>query len=289
MLNGEQSVKRIPNRRAVLRTHSSGVLLAPEEIDLFLEEMRAKGRVEGTLNWYRRGLHHLYKVLPEDKHIQRGTLASWREQLLESGYATRTVNLFISAANSFLEYKGLREYQLSEQLKPEDTLQPELTRAEYLRLLQTARTLGRERVYLLVKLFGSTGLQLQELSKVTVEAAREGRVTISPGGTKQVLHIPSFLCQELLAYADRCGRRSGPIFLTRDGVPMSRTNVSTGIRQLCVAAQVPEEKGNPRCLRKLYLATRAGIEANIALLVEQAHDRMMEQEQLTIGWEDEHG
>lgn len=286
MLNGEQSVKRIPNRKTVLRDQPSGALLTLEDIDLFLEEMRGKGRVEGTLSWYRRGLHHLYKVLPEDKHIQRGTLASWREQLLESGYATRTVNLFISAANSFLDYKGLREYQLSEQLKPEEKLQPELSRAEYLRLLQTARTLGRERVYLLVKLFGSTGLQLQELSKVTVEAVKEGRVTISPAGTKQVLHIPAFLSRELLAYAERCGRQSGPIFLTREGVPMSRTNVSTGIRQLCVAAHVPEEKGNPRCLRKLYLSTRAGIEANIALLVEQAHNRMMEQEQLTIGWEE---
>lgn len=249
--------------------------------------MKAKGRVEGTLNWYRRGLHRLYQALPEDKGIQRDTLANWRERLLESGYATRTVNLFISAANSFLEYKGLREYQLAEQLKPEDKLQPELTRAEYLRLLQTARTLGRERVYLLVKLFGSTGLQLQELSKVTVEAVKEGRATISPGGIKQVLHIPGFLGRELLAYAKRCGRLAGPIFLTREGVPMSRTNVSTGIRQLCIAAQVPVEKGNPRCLRKLYLSTRAGIEANIALLVEQAHDRMMKKEQLIIGWNEE--
>ena len=50
-------------------------------------------------------------------------------------------------------------------------LQPELTRTEYLRLLQTARALGRERVYLLVKLFGTTGLTVQELEKVTVEAS----------------------------------------------------------------------------------------------------------------------
>lgn len=284
MRNGEQSVKQLPKRRAALRGQTPGVQLTPEEIDLFLEEMRAKGRVEGTIDWYRRGLLNLYETLPEGRRIRKGTLRTWREQLLEDGYAHRTVNLFISAANSFLEYKGFREYQLTEQLKPEDKLQPELTRIEYLHLLQTAKLLGKERVYLLVKLFGSTGLPLQELPKITVEAAEEGKATIAPNGIKQVVHLPGFLCEELLGYAKRQGIQSGPLFLTREGVPMSRTNVSTGIKQLCAAAKIPEEKGNPRCLRKLYLSTRAGIEANIALLVEQAHDRMMEQEQLSVGW-----
>lgn len=51
-------------------------------------------------------------------------------------------------------------------------------------------------------------------------------------------------------------------------VEQARTNIFTGIHQLCVAAKVPEEKGNPRCLRKLYFSTREGIEWNIALLVE---------------------
>ena len=70
---------------------------------------------------------------------------------------------------------------------------------------------------------------------------------------------------------------------------MSRTNVTTGIRQLCVDARVPVEKGNPRCLKRLYQTTLAGIQENIAQLVEQAQEQLMEQEQLYIGWEDERG
>ena len=65
---------------------------------------------------------------------------------------------------------------------------------------------------------------------------------------------------------------------------MSRTYVTTIIRQLCEAARIPGEKGNPRCLKRLYQSTRSGIEENIALLVEQAHARLLEQEQLEIGW-----
>ena len=36
----------------------------------------------------------------------------------------------------------------------------------------------------------------------------------------------------------------------------------------------------------MYQATREGIERNVALLVEQAQERLLEEEQLTVGWEE---
>ena len=65
---------------------------------------------------------------------------------------------------------------------------------------------------------------------------------------------------------------------------MDRSNVTARIRRLCLAAGVPEEKGSPRCLRKLYQATREGIERGVALLIEQAQDRLLEEEELSVGW-----
>ena len=56
---------------------------------------------------------------------------------------------------------GHREYQQVRRLERENNPQPELTRAEYLRLLQPARMLGKKRLYLLVKLFGSTSLTVR--------------------------------------------------------------------------------------------------------------------------------
>lgn len=266
------------------QTAEGGVRLTRDGIERFMGVCAAEGRVEGTLKWYRRGLERLYDDLPEDKMIRRGTLEGWRDKLVEAGYAPSTINSYLSVNNAYLDFVGHREYQLARQLKQEKELQPELTRGEYLRLLQTARALGRERVYLLVKLFGSTGLTVQELEKVTVEAAREGKLLVSTNRNRQVLRLPEGLRGELLAYAKRSGNVSGPIFLTKEGTPMSRTYVTTVIRQLCAAARVAEEKGNPRCLKRLYQSTCAGIEGNIALLVEQAHARLLEQEQLEIGW-----
>jgi len=252
----------------------------------YLKACQCEGHVVGTLEGYRRGLRRLYDDLPEDKTIRRGTLERWRESLLERGYAPSTVNGFLSVGNAYLDFAGHREYQAAGQIKVGDEPQPELTRAEYLRLLQTARALGKEKVYLLIKLFGCTSLTVQELPKVTVEAVKAGKVAVSVNRVKSLVRIPESLQKELLNYARRIGRLSGPLFLTKEGTPMSRTYVSAEIRRLCAEAQVPDGKGNPRCLKRLYQNTRSGIERNIALLVEQAMDRQLEQEQLAIGWED---
>lgn len=288
MMNTSQAMERlVPSYRTTgrRRTPESGIILTPERIEGFLEHQKSKSTTEDTVKRYRHALELLYDELPTDKEVRRDTLAQWRESLLERGYAPRTVNVSISAANSLLRYLGRREFQLMERLEPEQEIRPELTRTEYLRLLSTARALGKRQLYLIIKLFAGTGIAVQDLPKVTVEAVSTGSILLTQGGGRQALHIPDCLREELLDFAKQNGRFTGPLFVTGSGTPLGRTNVSSGIRKLCGEAQVAEEKGNPRCLRRLYQETRSGIETNISLLAEQAHDRLMETEQLSIGWD----
>jgi integrase/recombinase XerD len=172
---------------------SEGVELTRELIGEFIENIRQKGYVEGTLERYQRDLEQLRESLTGEKRVGKGTLEVYRRQMLEDGYAPRTVNLRISAANSLLGYLGLREYQLIDQVKPKKEALPEISRTEYLQLLCTARAMGRERVYLLVKLFATTDLPLQELSKVTVESAAQGVVQAIASGIPQAVHLPPVL------------------------------------------------------------------------------------------------
>ena len=261
------------------------VPLTPESIDGYLGHLRSAGRVQGTLDSYRRKLRRLYQALPpSDKAIHRDTLLWWRDKLAEEGCSPTGINQFIIVVNGYLEYMGAREFQVVDRLKSPSELQPELSRNEYLRLLSAARILDREQAYLLVKVFGNSDLLVQELKNLTVEAAEAGMLSVSYNYSKKIIRFPSAICQELLDYAGRRDIRSGPIFLTQNGKAIDRTYAAQSIRRLCPTAQVPEEKGNPRCLRKMYQATRDGIERNIALLVEQAQDRLLEEEQLQIGW-----
>ena len=258
---------------------TQGITVTREQIGSYLSSLGERGRNPSTVSSYRKKLELLYAALPGGR-IGRGTLRQWREQLLDQGYSPSTVNTSVSAANSFLEWLGCREFQLTGRLSCGRDAQLELTRSEYLRLLSTARALRQERVYLLIKLFTSTGLPVHELEQVTVEAAGEG-VLLLPGEAMPQ-RLPDCLRRELLDYARRRGISSGPIFVTRTGRPCGRAGVSVSIRRLCRDAQVPPEKGNPRCLRKLYYTTRAEIEATVAQLVEQTHE--LEAEQAAVGW-----
>lgn len=268
------------------RARQDDPVLSLEQIDAYLRRMTEQGRSVETIATYRRNLLVFLSWLPKDRRIDRETLPRWRNELLECGYQPRTINLRLSTVNGLPGYLGLREYQLPMQIKlAKDEIQPELTRNEYLRLLSAAKALGKERTYFLVKVFAATGVSIHGLPRLTAEAVRDGHIILEERHTKQIILLPQCLQRELMDYLQRENIRTGPVFITRSGSVLTRTAVTGCIQQLARYARVAPEKCNPRCLRKLYQATKEGIQQNISLLVEQAHERLLEQEQISIGWE----
>ena len=268
------------------RTGQNDPCLRWEQADDYLEHLQKRGRTPETIRTYRRNLLLLFETLPKSGRLDHRALARWRDAMLEQGYTPRTVNVRLASANGFLEYLGLRDYQLPLRLKPsEDDIQPELTRNEYLRLLSTARALGKERTYFLVKVFAVLGLSVHDLPNLTVKAVEAGTLMATANRSHQIIRIPNSLQAELRDYLQREGIQSGPVFRTRNGKTVNRTAVTGCIQQLARDARVAPEKCNPRCLRKLCQSTRESVQQNISLLVEQALDRLLEQEQITVGWE----
>ena len=273
-----------PRAKSPPRAGPPGLVISPDALTAYLDHLRQKGRAAGTLETYRRNLYALFAFLPADKTIHADTLALWRQAQLAEGYSPRTVNARMSTINGLISFLGRRDLQYVETLKVAD-IQPELTRAEYLRLLTTARALDQERLYLLVKLFGSTGLPVRDLSLVTVEA-----LTGQDGpGQNPELAMPDFFRQELLSYARREGITTGPLFVTKSGKPLSRTAVTYSMKRLCQDAQVSTKKATPRCLKRMWQSTQDGIRAQIDLLVAQAFDQLMATEQSVVGWKEEKG
>ena len=279
-------------KAGIRRSMAVGIPAAGELImdwgqaETYLDSLEERGCAAGTISAYRNSLNKFFLSLPEDKRIEPDSILNWRERLLGEGYTPRTVNSALSAVNSFLDYIGLRGYQLPQYIQlSEEPPQPELTRAEYLRLLSTARALNNERLYLMIKTFAVTGLTVQELPLMTVEAVQAGGIS-PPDGGAGLVRIPACLREELVRYIWRCGLRSGPVFVTRRGKQLSRTAVTGCIQRLARDAQVQAEKCNPRCLHKLYLTTREEIQDSFNPLIEQAHERLLEMEQKFVGWEE---
>ncbi len=267
---------------------TAGQVMTIEMIEEFIGGMREKRRGESSLENYHRILMAIYNWLPEDKMLDENTGPRRRRWLLEEkGFSHRTVNAQMSVLNTFLRYLGHRDWQVDEFVREVNDIQPELTRAEYLRLLSAAKRMGKEKTYLLIKTMGGAGVRVQELSQVTVEAAIQGMVKLdSHNGLRlRMMVVPKALQGELLEYIHKEKIDAGPIFLARDGKPLSRTTVHHYVNSVSQEAMVDPEKANPRCLWKMYQSTQDGIQENINILIRQAYENMMDKEQLTIGWD----
>lgn len=268
------------------RRESSYYVLARSDIDLYLQDVASRGCKQGTLENYRRSLLNFFAWLPEGKQVSREKVYEYQEYLIGK-YTSRTVNMKMTSINGILGFLDLREYQSTVKASVDDTaIQPELSRNEYLRMLSAAKAIGDERLYLIIKLFGTTGIAVQEFDKVTVEAVRSGTIVTFPNRNRLALRIPACVQSELLEYAKEKGVKSGPIFLTREGRPLGRTTLSNMVPHIARYAKVEENKCTPRCLQKLYAETWDTIKSNVNVMLQMTYDKLLEQEQVIYGWQD---
>ena len=268
------------------RRESSYYVLARSDIDLYLQDAASRGCKQGTLENYRRSLLNFFDWLPEGKQVSREKVYEYQEYLIGK-YTSRTVNMKMTAINGILGFLDLREFQSTVKASVDDTaIQPELSRNEYLRMLSAAKAIGDERLYLIIKLFGTTGIAVQEFDKVTVEAVRSGTIVTFPNRNRLALRIPACVQSELLEYAKEKGVKSGPIFLTREGRPLGRTTLSNMVPHIARYAKVEENKCTPRCLQKLYAETWDTIKSNVNVMLQMTYDKLLEQEQVIYGWQD---
>ena len=142
----------------------------------------------------------------------------------------------------------------------------ELTKAEYLRLLEVSKK--NEQLNLVIQAICGTGIRVSELQYFTVEAIKYGEVTVDCKNKTRTILVPGKLKNTLLNYARRHHITSGAIFITRTGKPLNRSNIWSAMKKLCEAANVKPSKVFPHNLRKLFARTFYGIEKDIAKLAD---------------------
>ena len=72
----------------------------------------------------------------------------------------------------------------------------------------------------------------------------------------------------LLEYVKKNNITEGPIFVTRSGRPLDRSNIWAQMKRLCETAGVKPSKVFPHNLRKLFARTFYSIEKDIAKLAD---------------------
>ena len=198
-----------------------------QQIQAFAAHLRQAERSPGTIENYLRHVRAFAAWLA-GRPVTKEAAAEWKEHLLDKGYCPSTINAMLGGLNRFFDFVGWKKYQvkalrLQRRLFREDSR--ELTRAEYDRLIATARAMGRERLALLMETICATGIRVSEVQYLTVEAVERGKAEISLKGKIRTILIPGKLRKKLLKFAHKNKTASGEIFLTRNGKGMSRKQI----------------------------------------------------------------
>lgn len=202
--------------------------------------------------------------------LTKPELIAWKDQLAQR-YAPASVNAMLAALNSFLDFMGwvdlkVKPLKIQKSLFREESR--ELSREDYTRLVRAAEQEGNQRLSLVIQTICATGIRVSELKFITAESVRAGHVEVNNKGKRRTVFLPEKLRRLLKRYLEKEKRPSGPVFVTRNGRPLDRSNIWRDMKALCESAGVEPGKVFPHNLRHLFARTYYSIEKDLSRLAD---------------------
>ena len=218
--------------------------------------LRSEERSPATVEKYRREAARFAAWLG-GRALTREAARAYKEKLSEER-SPAGANGAVAALNCLFGFLGAAECRLKAARIQRRLFRDEareLTEKEYRRLLSAARARKNERLLLVMETICATGIRVSELRFFTVEAVREGRAEVTNKGKTRTVFLPGKLRRALLGYAGARRLAAGPVFVTRSGRPLDRSNIWHEMKTLCREAGVAEGKVFPHNLRHLFART----------------------------------
>lgn len=243
-------------------------ILTSAMLQQYRDKLTIEEKSAATIEKYCRDLH-MFSVFVGDTPVTKEAVLAWKQHLVDGAYAVRSINSMLASLNSFFAFLGwsdLRAKSIKLQRQIYSREEKELTKAEYLRLVDAAAK--QPRLQLILKTICATGIRVSELQYFTLEAVRRGEITVNCKGKTRTILLPGNLKKLLIHYAGKAGITSGVIFCTRSGKALDRSNIWAMMKKLCEKAGVAATKVFPHNLRKLFARTFYGLEKDIAKLAD---------------------
>lgn len=243
--------------------------LNQEKLRQFEDYLVCEERSDATIEKYLHDMRTFYEFVG-DREVVKSIVLDYKNELI-STHAVTSANSMIAAVNVFFRFCGwydlcVKQYKIQKSaFCPEEK---ELTKAEYIRLVQASRKKGNERLNLIIQTICGTGIRVSELQYITVEAVKKGEAFVNCKGKNRRIFIVEELRKKLLRYIRERGIQSGAIFITKNGKNISRHNIWRDMKALCKEAGVSSTKVFPHNLRHLFARTFYGIEKDIAKLAD---------------------
>jgi len=189
---------------------------------------------------------------------------------LAANFAAKTVNLRITAINSyldFIEYRGIRLKSLRIQQKP--YLDNVISQEDYVLLRDSLLRDGELFWHYVVRFLACTGARISELRIFTVESVHTGHLDlISKGQKLRRIYIPTTLQHDAMQWMHDAGRTDGYIFAVKSGKPMTTRGISMGLKRFAERYGIDRDVVYPHSFRHRFAKNFIERNPDIALLAD---------------------
>ena len=240
-----------------------------KQLEKFEIYLKNEERSDATIEKYMRDVRAFGTFVGEED-VKKESVMNYKSKIGDI-YAVASANSMIASINCFLRFCGwhdlcVKRFKIQKQVYCSE--EKELTRSEYVRLLEAANAKHNERLNLIIQTICGTGIRVSELQYITVEALRSGEAIVNCKGKNRRIFIVPELKKKLLRYAKKQEIDSGAIFITRRNKPITRSNIWREMKGLCEQAKVSPSKVFPHNLRHLFARTFYSIDKDIAKLAD---------------------
>ena len=238
-------------------------------IQSFKENLVTEEKSENTIDKYVRDIKFFMDWL-NGEEISKILVLEYKKELCEK-YAPASVNAALSSLNSFFNFMAwydvmVKAIKIQRQIFA--SKDKELTKAEYERLLNAAKSKKNERLYYLIQTIASTGIRVSELRHITTSAVKSGQAVINCKGKMRIVILPKELCKILNGYIRENNIKNGSVFVSRNGKPLDRSYIWKMMKVLCETAGVSKDKVFPHNFRHLFARTYYSLQKDIVRLAD---------------------
>ena len=142
-------------------------IITNELINNFKIYLYEEERSGNTIEKYMRDIRFFRDWL-QNRNIEKSVVIEYKKELCQR-YAMKSVNSMLSSVNAFFVFMGwydlkIKTLKIQKQIFAKD--EKELTKDEYKRLLNAAKSKGNQKLFLLMQTICATGIRVSEIYNV---------------------------------------------------------------------------------------------------------------------------
>lgn len=262
-----------------------------DKLKEFIQEMKLNELTERTLKKYESDINQFIKEanISNIDQLKKESLIEYKS-IIQEKYKTASINNKIIIINKFIDYLNLPELKLKQIKQQKKTsLENVLNESDYNRLLRLAERLGKIRTLYIMKTLAGTGIRIDELKYITVEAIKKGYTQVENKGKIRDIIISKNLSKELKSYCKEQDIKEGILFASNTGKPLDKAYIWRELQYIAGQARVRKDKVHAHSFRHLFAKTYLRDGGNITHLADLlGHSSLDTTRIYTMQTKDEH-